>query len=173
MVICVLWKLAYFMASSDFYPTSRFPFSAPSSPLDHSSYLWSLPGPYAVLPSSFLTLRTYSLSYKTRLHSFCWSSSQNRVSRSTPLVRWAKTPTFVAHITLAYSMVKRLKYDFKLSPFYCLTLPKYASGTMNCLVDWNCLINFVLSCCQLVIDPGVIDLNHFLAPLLSVIVNTH
>ena len=43
---------------------------------------------------------------------------------------------------------------------------------MNCLVAWNYLKIDVLSCYQLVTDPGVINLNHFFALFLRVIANT-
>ena len=102
------------------------------------------------------------------MHFFCWSSSQNGVSGNTPLVKWPNTPASGAHLTLDSSMVKRFKKDLNLFPFFYLTFPKWASGTAICLVTWNCLRNGVLSCYQLVTDPGAIDLNHFFAPLFRV-----
>ena len=63
-------------------------------------------------------------------------------------------------------------YNFRVSSFFCFTLPRCAKGTTIFLVSWKCWRNEVLSCYQQVTDLTKIDLNHFLAPLIRVTVNT-
>ena len=92
--------------------------------------------------------------------------------REHPLVRWARTPASGNHVMKFDISLKRLMYDFKVSPFFCFMFPRCANRTVDLLVAWKCWRNDVLNCCQLEIDPAGTTLSHFLASLIRVTAKT-